>query len=296
MTRAALAVVDRVDPDHLHAEYLQPAELVMRAKRPFTITLHDLTAEFMRSKRAWSRTPQESVYRLIEQLRAERVESQVTRRARGVFVLSEADQQLLASSGVDSTVLRLGTTIPSSPWTLAESDPNQVCFMGALWREPNQVAARWLVERVMPKVWGSAPNAHLVIAGARPPRAMVEEFRDHPRVRIEADVPDPVHVYRASRVVMAPTLAPAGILLKAVSALALGAPVVLNNASAAAFEPDMRARMLVGESAEDFARCVIDLLTDPQEARRAGEIGQAFIESRFSWSSYAREMSGVILR
>lgn len=292
-TREVLRLVDAIQPDHVHFEYLQSVEPALRLPRSisWSITLHDISAKVMRQRAASSRLV-ERPYRYLEYARTARTESTTIRRAGSVFVLSERDAEATSDLAGRAHVFRLGSTPSTDVWTPPQNNTPTLVFAGAMWRDANCVVATYLVEDVMPAVWRTIPAANLRIVGTRPARAVRELSSD--RVVVTGEVESLEMEYLSADVVLAPTIYDAGVLLKAKRALACGAPLVLNESAAAPLHLINESEALIEDDPEEMARAIVRLIQSPELAAELGRGGRAKFQETPSWSVVASDFLNVI--
>jgi glycosyltransferase involved in cell wall biosynthesis len=103
-------------------------------------------------------------------------------------------------------------------------DTGMVFFHGLLQWRPNLEAARIVVERLAPRF--EARDAVFLVAGAYPPRALLEAAAAVPNVRVLGYVEAVEEYVCASDVCVAPMVSGSGTKLKVLEYLAAGKPVV----------------------------------------------------------------------
>jgi glycosyltransferase involved in cell wall biosynthesis len=284
-TREAAALVRRLRPDVVHAEYLQTAEAVFRFPRS-VLTLHDVTEAVMReSYRA--APPGERPYRLAELLRTRRFERAATAAAGAVVTLAEPDRELAARRNPRTVVVRPGVRRPTTAWSPPGTGPVRFVFTGAMWRRANVLAARFLAAEVMPLVWRDLPDARLRLVGARPGPDVQRLATSDDRVEVTGTVPDLGPELRAAHVVLAPSVLGGGVLMKVVNAMAAGCPVVTTPAAAASVGASELA-VFVAATANTFATAAVRAARDPDEARRRGAAARLHIGLNFTWDAAVR--------
>lgn len=102
-------------------------------------------------------------------------------------------------------------------------------FVGNFEHLPNLDAALWLLNEIWPSLRERLGDAHLTIAGSRPPADLIQRARpDCDNVTITGWISDQRlnELYRASRVVVVPLRYGSGIKHKVISAIMKGRPVV----------------------------------------------------------------------
>jgi glycosyltransferase involved in cell wall biosynthesis len=275
-TREVVALVGRLRPDVVHAEYLQTAEVVGRV--PHTVLgLHDITAEVMAESVRAASGPAKA-YRRAELARTRRFERAAIRAAGAVVTLSPADRDTVAADNPRVVLAPPGIELPAEPWRPPDPGrPPRLVFCGALWRRANALVAHHLVARVMPLVWLDHPAAELRIVGARPGPDVLALAG--PRVVVTGTVPDLGVELRGAHAALVPSILGGGVLLKVLHAMALGLPVVTSPAPAAAVGGPLH----VGATPEELAAQVDRILTDPAGAAARGAAGRAHVAAHFRW-------------
>lgn len=281
-TREAAALVQWLQPDILHAEYAQAFEpLQLCAGRTRTsITLHDLPGEIV----IQPRSEMSYIRRWLQQLeraKFERMKNDMKCNIDGLIVFSERDRDKISSSRGIVEVASVGLNPTTGRW---QGDRRHVAvFGGALWRSENEATAIYLAREVIPLVRQHLPDAELRIFGARP-TAAVKELDADAGVTVVGEVDDYDDELQRASVTLAPAMVDAGILMKAIRAMAMGCPVVLNSASAspiAGLDPGVHA--LVGDNPSELAAHIVLLMQDREQARRLGQASMGLVRERFSW-------------
>ena len=158
-------------------------------------------------------------------------------------------------------------------------------FTGNMNYPPNVMAAKFLVNDILPIVQQQKANANLLIAGASP----------HPSVRALASksvtisgwVDDIRVAYAASKVFVAPMQIGTGLQNKLLEAMAMKIPSVTsdlaNNALHA--EIDREIKVAPAQDKETFAKHILDLLDNENMATQQAEAAYKFILNNYSWKS-----------
>jgi glycosyltransferase involved in cell wall biosynthesis len=155
----------------------------------------------------------------------------------------------------------------------------------------NRDAARFLVREVFPRVRSRVPAATLDIAGRGS-----EAFRRTLRaegVRILGYVEDLAGTVARAGVFVAPHRFAAGVQNKVVHALACGTPVVTTPVVREGLEPVPGDLLGIGETAEEIADRVVELLRDPALAARRSRSGREWAPARFTWEESLRAFEAV---
>jgi glycosyltransferase involved in cell wall biosynthesis len=281
-TSEALAIAKMVRPDILHAEYAQAAEPLLRSGHlaPTSLTLHDLPGEA-------AVRPREELsalrYRLqrLERVKTLRLRDAILERIDALFVFNERDKVKAARPRGAVEVAPVGVSVPVEGWIGDRA--HTAAFGGAMWRLENEVTAVHLAREVMPLVRAQIPDAELRIFGARP-GPEVRALESHPGVTVVGEVDDYDAEFRHAAVTLAPAMVDAGILMKAIRAMAMGCPVVLNPAAA---DPivglNSGEHALVGDGPDEIARHVVMLMNNREYAGNLGQSAKDLVLAHFSW-------------
>jgi len=282
-TREAEAVVRAVRPEIVHAEYSQTAEAMLRVANsyPTTITLHDLPGEIELDPGSGV-SLRRRLFQKLENAKARRLQSLIINRIHVQFVFSERDMQKIAGPGRIVRIVPIG--ISASPHAWVGDRAHSIAFGGAMWRLENEATASYLACEIMPALRRRIPDVELRIFGARPTET-VRALADLPGVTVLGGVDDYDEEFCRAGVTVAPAMVEAGVLMKALRAMEMGCPVVLNSASSKPIQgltPGVHA--LVGDTPSEIAEKIHDLMVDRTRARELGEAARTLVREEFRWS------------
>jgi hypothetical protein len=156
-----------------------------------------------------------------------------------------------------------------------------MAFIGNYAHAPNQDAARWLVEAVMPLVWQIDPTIECRLAGAD--ITDVVQRLERPGVKILGQVDDlGAEVFDRVRLTVAPLRFGAGAKCKVLESFANATPCVMseNAADGLLLAPSLRS--LVADDAAGLAALILRLHGDARAHRAASAAGLAMIRDSYS--------------
>lgn len=153
---------------------------------------------------------------------------------------------------------------------------------------------RQFLARAWPRIRAGMPLAHLRVVGSGPRIAEMEDqhVAHVGRVSDEALRGE----YERAHVVINPQTAGTGLKIKCVEALTSGCPLVVNPAGADGLEDGAGAAFLLAADWEDFARHVLDVLTDRDLAGRLEAGALRLAGERFSTAAAYAELALVLER
>jgi glycosyltransferase involved in cell wall biosynthesis len=110
-----------------------------------------------------------------------------------------------------------------------------ILFWGQMSRTENEDAVVWFVREILPSIRLARPHARLVIAGANPGPAVLSLASEH--VEVTGFVPDPIPIFQAAEIAIAPLRLGAGIKIKVAEYVAAGIPTVVTSIGAEGIRP-----------------------------------------------------------
>ncbi len=208
---------------------------------------------------------------------------------RCVFVSPVDGESFAARSGHAATCIPNGvdTKYFSSDAVAAQADVGAagVVFTGNLAYEPNDQAARFLIERVAPQVWQACPDATFIIVGPDPSEALQALAGE--RVTVTGYVPDVRPYLKAAAVVSAPMRTGTGIKNKLLEAWSMGCGVVATSLACSGLAATDGENVLVADSADAHADAIGRLIVDRPKRQALGAAGRQTVLTEYTWGGAA---------
>ena len=240
-----------------------------------------------------------SAYSLVQWQRLKMFERRAMCSADATLCVSPEDQlALIRLDGAQHPVI-----IPNgidvvgyesfAPATRADPlKPPTLVFSGKMDYRPNIEAALWFGAHVLPRIQHSVPDVRWILAGQKPdPR--LDVLRANPAIEITGAVDDIRDYIARADVYVAPLLAGGGTRFKLLEAMSMRKPIVSTTVGAEGFAVTNGEQLLLADSAEAFAACVIDLLRNPQRRAALAERGLELVKSKFDWSTIVPQLEDV---
>jgi sugar transferase (PEP-CTERM/EpsH1 system associated) len=233
-------------------------------------------------------------------------EERLGARADATILISEAEAALYRSrltaldkvnvevigNGIDAAFFDPAATIPH-PVVAGLPGPH-FAFTGQMDYRPNEQAALWVIEALMPKLRARFPQAMFHVVG-RNPTGKLMAHQGTPGVQVWGEVPDVRPFIAAADAVLAPLLIARGVQNKVLEAMAMAKPVVLT--------PDA-ATGIAASDGEDWLVCPPDpaamcarieaLLRDPEAPARIGAAARRFVLDHHGWDAMLAPLAGLI--
>ena len=208
--------------------------------------------------------------------------------ARDLERLYGSREVVVVPNGVDVEAYRRpGVMHVHEDWT---GHPITIVYTGLFSYQPNERAARSLVEDVLPWLRARGHDARVVLVGRGPSAAMLAAARLDNRVLVTGEVESVLPYLEQPCVVVVPITLGSGTRLKIVEAFAVGRPVVSTSKGAEGLDVVDGEHLLIRDDAASMAEAVRDLWLRPRW--REALCGNALAAARrqYSWSSAARRI------
>ena len=210
----------------------------------------------------------------------------------GHIIISEQDRMAL-NVAPDKKIFIVPNGIDTSFFKPIVSDKKfDITFVGNMNYPPNVDGACFLVEEIMPLVWKQLPEAKVQIGGAHPNRKV--RALEQKKVTVTGWIDDIRDCYNSTRTFIAPMRIGTGLQNKLLEAMAMQIPCVTTPIS---FEP-LRAKrnndILVGETKQDLAQHLINLLQNRELNSKIASNGYHFVFENYSMEHSRKLLDDVI--
>lgn len=227
----------------------------------------------------------------LEIPRLQRAEEAVYEAAERVLVLGERDRERLAGA-IETPVhlqrvpLDVARYQPRPP---SPVDAPRLLFFGSYDWFPNEHGIRRFAEAGFDHVRAAVPDAELLVAGRRAPRA-VQRLGEREGVRFLGEVDDlEARVHEAS-LVLAPIWIGGGVRIKVLESMAWGAPVAATRTALEGVRAETGEEVAAAETPQALAEGVVGLLEAPKERQRLGRRARKRIEADYGLEAVSREL------
>ena len=233
-------------------------------------------------------------------------EERLGHRADATLLISEAEAALYRSrlndpaqvnvqvigNGIDAALFDPAGTAPQ-PLLAGLPGPHFV-FTGQMDYRPNEQAALWVIEALVPKLRARFPDALFHVVGRNPTRELMAHHGT-PGVQVWGAVPDVRPFLAAADAVLAPLLIARGVQNKVLEAMAMARPVVLTPDAATGIAAQDGQHWLVSKP-DPSAMCarIADLLADPAAAFELGCAARRFAIDHHGWDAMLAPLGGLL--
>jgi glycosyltransferase involved in cell wall biosynthesis len=158
-----------------------------------------------------------------------------------------------------------------------------ISFTGDMSYFPNEQAVVFFAREVLPLIRRVVPQARFLIVGRQPTKSVLR-LKALENVEVTGLVPDVRPYLAQSQVSVAPFLIAAGIQNKVLEAMSYCLPVVATSRIARSLPPNVAQVVEFGDTPQELASKVVQLLHDPERRRRAGSEGRRRVAAEYDWA------------
>lgn len=281
--------------DVAHVEHLRAAHFarVLPGKLPLVFDAVDCLADLQgQMRRAAGRGLLPRLVSWQEECKLRRYEPRTAALFHQTLITSAHDadalQSLARAAHVSPSISVVPNGVDLDYFQLAPGSarlPRSVVFSGKMSYAANHDAALHFARDIWPLVRQACPDATLTLAGSGPRADLLAlGAASSTGIHVTGHVPDLRPFLAQASVAVCPLRIGVGIQNKALEAMAMGLPVVATPLAARALPPDAPGRVLrTATTPAEFAQAVVDLLTQPGEAREMGLAARRYVESHHNW-------------
>jgi polysaccharide biosynthesis protein PslH len=299
VARALRELVRTSEFDVILCDFLFSADVIpWDLPRPKILFTHNVEEQIWRRHFQVTRNPiwKAVSWREYKTMRA--AERHYVNLADHVLAVSEADRSYFSIYADDAKITVIPTGVDVDYFRPSD-EPQQsdtLVFTGSMDWLPNEDAIFYFAESILPLLRREAPEAELRVVGRRPSQRLQKLGEELPGIVITGEVRDiRPHVHDAF-VYVVPLRIGGGTRIKIFEAMAMGKAVVSTPIGAEGLPVRHNENILLAESPDEFARCVLRLLRDPAERERLGRAARALVEQNYSWRSVVRVFDTVFER
>jgi sugar transferase (PEP-CTERM/EpsH1 system associated) len=222
-------------------------------------------------------------------------EERLGRRADATILISEAEAALYRSRLADPArvnVQVIGNGIDAAFFDPAAAAPHpeigclpgpHFVFTGQMDYRPNEQAALWVMDALLPRLRAVHPQAVFHVVGRNPTAALTARH-GAPGVQVWGEVADVRPFLAAADAVLAPLMIARGVQNKVLEAMAMARPVVLTPEAATGIAAEDGAQWLVAPPDPQAMAARIDaLLAEPGAGTRIGGAARRFVLAHHAW-------------
>ncbi len=278
-----------INPDHIYCQLIRCAEYVKdEFDIPKTIDFMDVLSKGI--ERRISTSP--FYLKKILKIEAERLkiyENIMFEYFDNHAIISLQDQELIyhvkreeiaiIPNGIDTNFFSPDEDIKKK-YTLL--------FNGNMQYQPNVKSAIYIVNHILPLVKEKIPEVTLLISGTSPTKEVKELASSS--VTISGWMDDIRDAYNQANIFIAPMQIGTGLQNKLLEAMAMKMPCVTSKLANNALNATPNEEILIGNSKEEYAELIIQLINNSKLSEDLGQRGQIYVRNNFNWESSTKKL------
>lgn len=236
---------------------------------------------------------------LFEIFKLKMKEREYWRRALLVGTVSESDKQKIQKlePGIEPVVIPNGAGDDMFVDSLEPKDLNKptLLFVGSFFWLQNTEAAKYLLDKIYPKLIKLLPDIKIVIAGQNAAQKLPTIQNEH--IQIVDVAQDDTHTieswYKRATLLIAPIFGPGGTRLKILAAMASGLPIITTNTGVSGLDLENEKDILIANTSQEFIEKITTILKNRDLYESIRKNAHRIAKAKYSWSSIAKELEIV---
>jgi len=284
--------ISETEPDHIFCQLIRMAEYVKTNILPKTIDYQDVFSHGIKRRIEISKFYMKVVLN-EEYKRLINYENEIFDLFDNKLIISEPDRNLIQHLYKDEIEI-IANGVDFEYYKAIETDKEfDIVFTGNMAYPPNVDAAVFLVNEILPLVKDRISVVRVQIAGANPTLQLKQLQSEN--VIVTGWVDDMRISYANSKVFIAPMRIGTGLQNKLLEAMSMGIPCVSTPLSNNALNAKINDEILIGNSAEELAGCLIELLLDSKKRDVLSRNAMDFVKTNYSWEENIRKLNQIII-
>ena len=229
---------------------------------------------------------------MLEYFIQENIEAPKYKKFAGGIYVSQRHRELdLLYSPRSQTAIPPG--FEACPCDRSDEFPNEptLIFVGDMSYPININAVEVFYKGVYPLIKAKCPDVRFIIAGRNPTKDMIQLCSHDSTVTITGEVNDIRQLICASSIVVIPIfMDDGGVKTKTIEAMGLRKAIVSTSIGAMGLNCTNGRELLIADSPEKFAECVIDLISDENKRTQLAITGYEHYKKNYSWYELTRQL------
>ena len=287
-------LLERNSFDLIHYEMFHTGQYHLDTDARSLLSLQNVDSHIWRRLREQASSPLRKCFFRSQERAFRRYERTMSRRFDLVACASEVDRNLMDKICPDVTmdVIPNGVDIELYQPNRALEEETIIIYTGSMDWFPNEDAAIYFIEEILPAIQLKCPNVKFYIVGQFPTERL-KRYGNRPGVVVTGRVDDVKPYIACATVYVVPLRIGGGTRLKILEALAMGKAVVSTSVGAEGLNLTADDEIMIADEPAAFADGVLQLMKDGSTRRILGENGRRRVESEYDWRRIGEKLQGM---
>jgi sugar transferase (PEP-CTERM/EpsH1 system associated) len=284
-------LIENYKPDHLYCQLIRTTEYLRRQNIKKTLDYQDVLSFGIKRRQRKESLIFKPIF-LLEYKRLLNYEREIFDIFNNKTIISLPDRDLIPHESKDEIHV-IPNGVDHSYFSPVDNKKTcDIIFTGNMGYPPNIDAAEYLVKSIMPIVWKKIPSAKVMLAGASPSRK-VSALKSR-LVEVTGWMDDIRDAYSSARIFIAPMRIGTGLQNKLLEAMSMKLPTITTSLANDALQASNNKEILVGDTAQELASQIINLLENQELSKLIAENGYSFVHSNHSWEQATNKLHQII--
>lgn len=229
-------------------------------------------------------------YLNIQNSRLKSFEINAFNQVDAIVTITDEDKKTISSLCPNKPIhtCLTGINLNSYKQVIEPTYPNTLFHFASMDWMPNIEAVDWLLKEVWNDILKQQPNTKLVLAG----RGMTDRFKKlaSANITIIDDVKESAEFYKTYDVMLVPLWSGSGLRIKLVEGLAYGKAIITTSIGAEGIPYSSGKDLIIADSAKNFSKAIIDLLTDNAKKQSLQLAARKLAEQTFDYKAIAERL------
>ncbi|MFC2111043.1 glycosyltransferase [Bacteroidota bacterium] len=284
-------IIKEKKPEHIYCQLIRTAEYVKNLTLQKTLDFQDVFSKGVERRIEKAKGLKKLIFKL-EHKRLLKYEKEIFDYFTNKTIISKPDQQHIPHSNRENIHI-IPNGVDYDFFQPFESEKKyDIVFTGNMGYPPNINSVIFLAKVILPEVHKIKPNVNLVIVGANP-HISVKALKSE-KIKITGWVKDMREYYAQSKIFIAPMQIGTGLQNKLLEAMAMKLPCITSKLANDALCATDGIEILIGNSPEEYANHIINLLDDSKKASEIADAGCKFVHNNYDWEKATQKLETII--
>lgn len=283
---------DAVHIDHLHMAHYQKCFDGV----PCVIDEHNV--EYMILQRC-ANVEKSFIKRIVfgyQSKKMVRFEKRSINDASTYFAVSQKDKDLLSElsgNGHAGHVVPNGVDTQYFDRQSIQDEEEAVVFTGSMDWLPNDDAAIYFCDEILPLIWKQHPELKFYIIGKNPSKKILGYARRDNRIICTGRVDDVRTYVEKSKIFIVPLRIGGGTRLKILEAMSMQKAVISTRIGAEGINCTENSDIILADKPQEFADKVAQLIDDDQKRATLGRAGRSLVLEQYDWDIIGKKLDKI---
>ncbi|MCF6311081.1 MAG: glycosyltransferase family 4 protein [Verrucomicrobiales bacterium] len=262
-------------------------------KTPTVLFQHNIESQIWKRLATSKRNVISQAYFSLQYRRMFRWERKLSLLFDGIITVSQNDADFCKEAYHLNNIIGAVPTgvniVFFSPKETAAPKPARIAFLGSMDWMPNIECVQYFVAKVLPLIHTVQPELSFYVIGRNPAPVICELTKNHRSVELTGTVDDIRPHLQSCNLMIVPLHAGGGTRIKIFEAMAMGIPVVSTTIGAEGLPVTHGKDILIANRDQDLADACLQLLQNPDLAKKIAIAGREKVEQDHSWHAVSEQ-------